>query len=203
MCGNGLTLSQTTNITCFQNEKSLQTTISNLMTIEKSSSNRLKTLWENEKLPVMSNFSFSHSVFKRLVLQTRKKQGLCGKGLRRGVVSEQSSVKVVVHCFSISLFIWFSAGLCLFAQILFLLISRVNAMKLYRYISYDNLKDTQIQIFTFYDRMSCNRKTGLHVKFPFFHKTAYIPKSVLLMCFHQRDILWRRITFQWNNVFTW
>ena len=29
----------------------------------------------------MSNFSFSHSVFKRLVLQTRKNQGLFGKGL--------------------------------------------------------------------------------------------------------------------------
>ena len=29
----------------------------------------------------MSNFSFSHSVFKRLVLQTCKKQGLFGKGL--------------------------------------------------------------------------------------------------------------------------
>ena len=30
----------------------------------------------------MSNFSFSHSVFKRLVLQTRKNQGLFGTGLR-------------------------------------------------------------------------------------------------------------------------
>ena len=29
-----------------------------------------------------SNFSFSHSVFKRLVLQTHKNQGLFGKGLR-------------------------------------------------------------------------------------------------------------------------
>ena len=29
----------------------------------------------------MSNFSFSHSVFKRLILQTRKNQGLFGKGL--------------------------------------------------------------------------------------------------------------------------
>ena len=30
------------------------------------------------------NFSFSHSVFKRLVLQTCKNQGLFGKGLRHG-----------------------------------------------------------------------------------------------------------------------
>ena len=29
----------------------------------------------------MSNFCFSHSVFKRLALQTRKNQGLFGKGL--------------------------------------------------------------------------------------------------------------------------
>ena len=29
----------------------------------------------------MSNFSISHSIFKRLVLQTHKKQGLFGKGL--------------------------------------------------------------------------------------------------------------------------
>ena len=42
---------------------------------------RRKTLREKEKLLVMSNFSFSHSVFKRLVLQTRKNQGLFGKGL--------------------------------------------------------------------------------------------------------------------------
>ena len=35
-----------------------------------------------EKLLIMSNFSFSHSVFKSLELQTRKNQGLFGKGLR-------------------------------------------------------------------------------------------------------------------------
>ena len=33
-------------------------------------------LWEKEKLLVTSNFSFSHSVLKRLVLQTPKKPGL-------------------------------------------------------------------------------------------------------------------------------
>ena len=36
-----------------------------------------------EKLLVTSNFSFSHSVFKRLVLQTHKNQGLFGKGLNK------------------------------------------------------------------------------------------------------------------------
>ena len=34
-----------------------------------------------EKLLVTNNFSFSHSVFKRIVLQTCKNQGLFGKGL--------------------------------------------------------------------------------------------------------------------------
>ena len=41
-----------------------------------------KTLRKNEKLLVKSYFSFPHSVFKRLVLQTRKNQGSFGKGLR-------------------------------------------------------------------------------------------------------------------------
>ena len=46
-----------------------------------SPANGQKTLWEKEKLLVTSNFSFSHSVFKRLTLQTHKNQGLFGKGL--------------------------------------------------------------------------------------------------------------------------
>ena len=47
-----------------------------------NSPNGYKTLREKEKLLVTSNFSFSHSVYKRLVLQTLKNQGLFGKGLR-------------------------------------------------------------------------------------------------------------------------
>ena len=38
-------------------------------------------MWEKEKLLVTSNFSFSHSVFYRFVLQALKDQGLFGKGL--------------------------------------------------------------------------------------------------------------------------
>ena len=49
--------------------------------MEESFSNGWKTLWEKKKLLVTSNFIFSHSVFKRLVLQTRKNQGLFGKGI--------------------------------------------------------------------------------------------------------------------------
>ena len=44
--------------------------------------NGWKTLREKEKLLVTSNFSFFRSVFKTLVLQTRKKQGFFGKGLK-------------------------------------------------------------------------------------------------------------------------
>ena len=45
------------------------------------SPNRFKTLQEKEKLLIMSNFSFSQSVFKRLILQTHKHLGLFEKGL--------------------------------------------------------------------------------------------------------------------------
>ena len=55
--------------------------ISNLMKLVESSPNGKKTMWEKEKLLVTSDFSFSHNVFKRHVLQTRKNQGLFGKGL--------------------------------------------------------------------------------------------------------------------------
>ena len=44
------------------------------------------TCEKNEKLLVTSNFSFSHSVLKGLVLQTRNKQGLFGKGLNLLVI---------------------------------------------------------------------------------------------------------------------
>ena len=38
----------------------------------------------------MSNFSFSRSVFKRLELQTRKNQGLFGKGLKEYITNTDS-----------------------------------------------------------------------------------------------------------------
>ena len=46
-----------------------------------SSPKGLEIQWEKEKLLITSNFSFSHSVFKRLVLQTLKNKGLFEKGL--------------------------------------------------------------------------------------------------------------------------
>ena len=47
-----------------------------------SSQQGYKHPWEKEKLLVTSNFSFSHIVFKRLVMQTRKNRSLFGEGLK-------------------------------------------------------------------------------------------------------------------------
>ena len=58
------------------------------MKMEESSSSGKKTLGVKEKLLVTSNFSFSRSVFKRLVVQTRKTQGLFGKGLTAAELEE-------------------------------------------------------------------------------------------------------------------
>ena len=52
------------------------------MKTAESPPNRWKTLWEKEILLFMSNVFFSCSVFRRLILQTHKKQGLFWKGLK-------------------------------------------------------------------------------------------------------------------------
>ena len=57
-----------------------------------SSQKALKTLWEKEKLLVTSNFSFSHCVFKRLVLQTSKNQGLFGKQLKHPLIQYRGEI---------------------------------------------------------------------------------------------------------------
>ena len=75
-----LTLSQRTNFRHFQTERVCrrQFKIWWKWVLQKGR----KTLWEKEKLLVTSNFSFSHSVFQRLVLQTRENHGLFGNGLK-------------------------------------------------------------------------------------------------------------------------
>ena len=45
-----------------------------------SSPKEKKTLWEKGEISVTINFSYSHSDFNRLVLQTRKKQVCLEKG---------------------------------------------------------------------------------------------------------------------------
>ena len=69
-----LTLSQTTNFRLFQTERVCRRQFSVSRKWQKVLQQARK-LNEKEKLLVTSNFSFSHSVFKRLVKQIRKTQG--------------------------------------------------------------------------------------------------------------------------------
>ena len=71
-------------------------TISNLMKMAESCLIGYKTLWEKEKLLVTSNFSFSRSVFKRLVSQGRQKVLLCGKGL--SVYPDNEPIMILTCC---------------------------------------------------------------------------------------------------------
>ena len=76
-----LPLSQTTNFILFQTKRVSRRQFQISSKWQKALQTGRKTLWGKEKLLVTSNFSFSHSVFKRLLLQTRKNQGLFGKRL--------------------------------------------------------------------------------------------------------------------------
>ena len=66
-------------------------TILNLLQMAESFPKGKKVLWEKVKLFIMSNFSFSHSVFKRLVLQICKDTGLFGKRL---TVDQKTKCKI-------------------------------------------------------------------------------------------------------------
>ena len=72
--------------------------------------------WEKEKFLVTSNFFFSHSVFKRLVLQTRKNQGLFGTGLTDGLRMADSGLcnSELFYVFSFLLYIQIETKLLLF-----------------------------------------------------------------------------------------
>ena len=79
--GKELTLSQTSN---FRMSSKLKEFTDDNFKFDESGrkfSKLVETQWEMEKLLFTSNFSFSHAVFQRLVLQTRKIQDLFGKGL--------------------------------------------------------------------------------------------------------------------------
>ena len=73
-----LTLSQTTNLRLFQTERVCRRQSEN----GRKFSKWVKNTMGKGEIARMSNFSFSHSAFKRLLLQTRKNQGLFGKGLK-------------------------------------------------------------------------------------------------------------------------
>ena len=88
-----LTLSQTTNFRLFQTEIVCRRKFQIWWKWRKAFETGRKH-WEKEKLLVTSNFSFSRSVFKRLIQQTRKNQGLFGKRLkiRRWICNHESVV---------------------------------------------------------------------------------------------------------------
>ena len=70
--------------------------------------NGQKRLWEKEKLLVTSNFSFSHSVFKRLVSQGRQKVSLCGNGLKcLSIKSNEWKMAIDMYVKKSSLVFWF------------------------------------------------------------------------------------------------
>ena len=75
-----LTLSKTTNFRLFETERVWRQQFE-LDENGRKVSKQVETLWEKEKLLFRSNFSFSHSVFKRPLLQARKNQDLFWKGL--------------------------------------------------------------------------------------------------------------------------
>ena len=77
-----LTLSQTTNFRLFKTERGCRRQIQIWLKWRKVLHIGRKQCGKKEKLLAPSNFSFSHSVFKRLLLQTRKNQGLFGKMLK-------------------------------------------------------------------------------------------------------------------------
>ena len=60
-------------------------------------SERVENTVEKEEIARYEQFLFSHSVFKRFVLQTRKNQGLFGKGIKgfflRGIKSRHYVLK--------------------------------------------------------------------------------------------------------------
>ena len=80
LSGDALTHYQTTNFRLFQTERVCRRQFQISRKWKKVIQIGRKQ-WEKEKWLVTSNFSFSHSVFKRLVSQGRQKVSLCGNGL--------------------------------------------------------------------------------------------------------------------------
>ena len=86
---------------------------------------------------------------------------------------------------------------CLFACpstflfIHFFISPRPHAMKLYTLTPYGNL-----QMLFFISMFECLiTEKGLHVKiFLLLKSFGYMPKSISLICFHQKDLLWQGIS---------
>ena len=109
-----------------------------------------RKLGENEKLLITSNFSFSQSVFKGLVLQTPKKQGLI---LER--VIKKINLKYLEHQWSHFLIIYCANGvyksvLFPFERFVVCLIVNLNASN--KYLS--NIMSVNLSLYTNYDCLS-------------------------------------------------
>ena len=76
-----LTFSQMTNFRLFQSERVCRRQFQISRKRKKVIQTGRKHCRKKEKLLITSNFSFSHSVFKRFVSQGRQKVSLCGNGL--------------------------------------------------------------------------------------------------------------------------
>ena len=91
-----LTLSQTTNFR-LPNQKEYVDENSKFDENGRKFFRRVENTVGKGKLLIMSNFSFSYSVFKRLLLQTCKKKGLYGKGLRSVFSKSGQKKKIPIY----------------------------------------------------------------------------------------------------------
>ena len=87
-----LTHYQTTNFGLFQTERVCRRKFQIWRKWQKAIQTGRKHCGKKEKLLVTSNFSFSHSVFKRLVSQRRQKVSLCGNGLTHSLINHFETV---------------------------------------------------------------------------------------------------------------
>ena len=102
-----LSLSQTTKFRQFQTERACRRQFLVWWKWQKTLQKGRKH-WEKNKLLFTSNLSLSHSVFKRLVLQTRKNQGLFGRGLKDLKIQiAQKTLRKKVKLFILSNFTFF------------------------------------------------------------------------------------------------
>ena len=94
---NSVNLSQTTNFRLFQTKRICGQQYWIWWKWQKVLQLSRKHL-EKEKLLFKSNFSFSYSVFKRFVLQTRKNQGLLRKGFISALILQQMNCITSTGC---------------------------------------------------------------------------------------------------------
>ena len=91
-----LTHYQTTNFRLFQTERVCRRQFQIRRKWQKVIQTGRKHCWQRKNCSLTSNFSFSHSVFKRLVSQGRQMVSLCGNGLKTSMEKERSLLENIV-----------------------------------------------------------------------------------------------------------